>query len=538
MSTGKKIAVVIIVIVVTVLVGLVVIVPLLLDVDRYRPQVARHIQEETGKPAEIRRLALTVFPTVSIRVDDFTLGNPPGFPEGYLLKARRIYAVLDAGELWHRRVVVKSLELDELAINLLSDSRGRWNFESTAKQKTTKKVAETASEPPLFTLGVISKVKVARGQLTAANLLASGRKGPNFFEAHDVSSTLERVDLSAFVTSTSLAAPAILSLPPESVSTGGWVGALYAATPQSVPAAQGDLRADSLRFGSLQATRVKFKVRLFAKQVFFDDLTFDLYGGHAVGALSFNFSGQNPRYITNARVSGVDMARLLEASPDARGKMTGKMEGNLKLSGEVVHSPDPLAGMRGTGQVSIRDGRLPSLQLNRNLSTLARLGNLGPASGDPSSFSSMSADLNIANQRISSNKVVILGNGIEVNGSGSLSLAGAGSLDYEGVAKLMAGQSAVTDLLVNLSGATYADGKLTFPFTLGGTLQNPKFNLKSGGGAGNLGALGNLVAGKSGQQGTQASGQNQPQPGDLVQGITGLFKKKQSSQQQPQQPKP
>jgi hypothetical protein len=161
---------------------------------------------------------------------------------------------------------------------------------------------------------------------------------------------------------------------------------------------------------------------------------------------------------------------------------------------------------------------------------LARLANLGPAEGDPSSFSSIAADLNIANNRISSNKVAIVGNGVNVDGAGSMGMAGAGDLDYQGTASLAAGQNAVSNLLAGLSGAKMENGKLTFPFGLLGTLANPKFVLKGASAAGGLGAVQGLLGG---QQSGQSTGQTQ-NPADLVQGITGLFKKKKPAQTQPQ----
>jgi uncharacterized protein involved in outer membrane biogenesis len=522
MSTGKKIALGVVIFFVVLIVGLVIVVPMLFDIDRYRPQVVARLQEETGKPAEIGHLALTIFPKVSIRVDDFALGNPPGFPQGDFVRARRIYAVVDARALWNRQVVITSFQLDEPVINLLSDVRGKWNFESPPKPAGVAKTA--AHEPSAFTLGVISSVSIKGGELKAASLLASGRPGPTFFEGRSVAIDLEDVDLNAFIAT----AAASLVPPPDASHSLAWAGfgatLLYAAPPPPKPAAQGTLQAEALRFGTFLATSVKTKLRLFPKQVNLDDLNFNLYGGRASGDLAFNSAGQNPRYSTNVRIAGVDVAKLLEAIPEARGKMTGTMEGNMKLAGEVTHSPDPLAGMRGTGQVSVRNGQLPSLQLNKNLTQLARLTNLGAASGDPSSFSSISTDLNIANGRITSNKIAIVGNGVEVDGSGSMTLAGAGSLDYQGISKVASGQNPVTDMLVRYSGATYADGKLSFPFALGGTLQQPKFSLKSAGGAGAIGGLQSILGGK-GQQTTA-----QPSE-DLVKGISGLFKKKQTTQQ-------
>ena len=150
---------------------------------------------------------------------------------------------------------------------------------------------------------------------------------------------------------------------------------------------------DSLHVMNLVLTNVKTNLRLFPKQVFLDGLDFKCYDGHAVGDLSFSLAGQNPHYNTDTKLGGVNVAKLLDAFPDSRGKMTGTLNGTVKLDGEVSHSPDPLAGMRGSGQLTIRNGNLPSLQLNKNLLQLAQLAKMGPASGDPGSFSSIAIDL-------------------------------------------------------------------------------------------------------------------------------------------------
>jgi len=283
--------------------------------------------------------------------------------------------------------------------------------------------------------------------------------------------------------------------------------------------AEGTLKVDSVNVLNLVVTNVKSKLRLFPKQVFFDDLDFKCCDGHAVENLSFSLAGQNPHFNTDAKLDGVNVAKLLDAFPDARGKMTGTLEITVKLDGEVSHSPDPLAGIGGSGQMTIRNGKLPSLQLNKNLLELARVAKMGPASGDPGSFSSIAMDFTIANNRINTTKATIVGNGVDVDASGSLALAGEGSLDYQGVARVAASQNALTSIVGGLSGATIAGGKMAFPFNLVGTLRNPKFTLKSGAGS-QLGAVTGALGGQKG-----ATGQQQ-QPAKAAQGMTGLLKKK------------
>jgi len=490
----------------------VVIVPLIFDVDRYRPQVASLIEEQTGKPAEIGHLALTLIPSLSIRVDDFALRNPSGFPRGYFLKARRIYAVVDAGGLWHHQVVIKSLDLDAPAISLLSDGKGNWNFQSSPSS------AETAPDPPgqkpLFTLGAIANVKITKGQLSVASLLPSGQPGQVFVEADGVSSQLRQVDLNAFTQSAS-------NDNMRQDTGGGWLTSFaYAADESGKLVAEGTLASDSVHVLNLVVTNVKTKLRLFPQQVFFDGLDFKCYDGHAEVDLSFSLAGQNPHYNTEAKLGGVNLAKLLDAFPDARGKMTGTLDGTLKLDGEVSQSTDPLEGIRGSGQLSVRKGKLPGLQFNKDLLDLARLAKMGPASGDLGSFSSIAVDFKIANNRINTARAAFVGNGVDIDGSGSLALAGQGSLDYQGVVKVAASQNSLTNILSGLAGATLADGKMAFHFALTGTLQNPKFTLKSGRAGSPLGAITGALAGQMG------AASQQQRPANPGQGVTAVPKKK------------
>jgi uncharacterized protein involved in outer membrane biogenesis len=447
MAVRHKSAFILVVIVAALcMVGLIILAPVLLHLDRYRTEVVSYLQEKTGKPVEIGHLALTLVPSLSIRVDDFGLKNPAGFPSGYFVKARRIDATLDARALLHWQLVIKSLKLNEAVINLVSDPEKGWNFENSTPSKTSEKVSPEGSHTSFW--GVIPGVEIAGGQLVASYLLPSNEPATIIFEAHNVSSKLEQVDLGAFMDPSS-----------------------------SSPAAQGDLKTDSVRFVSIQGTNVKSKVRLMAKQVFFADGTLEAYGGRGTGDLSFNLAGRDASFSANAHMDGVDVAHLLAAFPQGRGKMTGKMGGTMKFAGEIRHSREPLAGIHGAGNLTVRDGQAPSLKLNANVMKLARFNNLGPATQKPDSFSSLSADLEMAHQRISSRQINIVGYGVNAQCSGSLDVTGAGSLDYQGVAEILSKQGFFTNTMARLYGATSNNGKLSFPFRVSGTIDNPKFSV-------------------------------------------------------------
>jgi uncharacterized protein involved in outer membrane biogenesis len=338
--------------------------------------------------------------------------------------------------LLHRRVVIKSLVLEQPVINLVSDPDGPWNFENP----------RATNMPGTLLFGVISRVEIKRARVIASILLPSDAAGPVFLEAHDVSTELENVNVDAIAD-------------PTSTTLDG----------------EGTLKAGLLRFGSIEAKNLNSNLRLQAREVFFTDVKAETYGGNAAGALSIKVSGKNPSFRTDMRMKGIDMAHLLTAFRNARGKMTGKLEGEIKISGEIVHSLRPLERLHGSGHLTVRNGQVPSLKLNANLMKLVHYNDLGPAKNNPSSFNFVSTDLELDHERISSKVIDIDGYGVDLDGSGSVSLSGSDELNYQGVAEITSQQGFITNLFARLAGGTLKDGKLSFPFHIGGTLDNPVF---------------------------------------------------------------
>lgn len=348
---------------------------------------------------------------------------------------------MDAMALLHRQIVIKSIIVQDPVINVISDPDGLWNFENPP--------SPAHNRAPIFDLGIIPTVTIAGGQLFASSLIDPwDRPGPVVFEVHNLAATLNNVNFNAF-TGTA-----------------------------SVPVATGNLEADSLRLGSIEVTKVESKLRLLTKQVFFDELSVNAHHGHAAGQLAFNLAGKTAQFITHARFSNLEVAQLLARFPGGRGKMTGTMDGQVALGGKIEHSLNPLDGIRGTGNLTVRNGEFPSLNSNENLKKMARFRDAKDAQRDLASFSSFTGDLDLANQRISSREINIAFYGVDLQCAGDLGLSGAGILDYQGVAKVMKKQGFFTNIFARtMHDAKEENGKLVFPVRINGTMVNPKFSV-------------------------------------------------------------
>ena len=79
--------------------------------------------------------------------------------------------MLDFWALLHRKMVIRSLVLEDPEINLVSDPDGPWNFENP----------ETKNSKNTFPLGIIDKVVINRGQLDCVQSVAFGRGRPGLF---------------------------------------------------------------------------------------------------------------------------------------------------------------------------------------------------------------------------------------------------------------------------------------------------------------------------------------------------------------------
>ncbi|HEY0745190.1 MAG TPA: AsmA family protein [Steroidobacteraceae bacterium] len=411
------------------------VLPVLLDANRYRAQVIAYLESSTGKKVELGRLRVTFFPKLNVHAEDLGIRSPPLFPPGYLLKVARIDAQVDPWALLHRKIVIVSVALDEPLVNLISDPDGPWNFENPK--------AKSKQSSPLF--GVVPLVKIKRGHVLLSNLLPDDSPGPVFFEAQDLATEMDNVNVDAITD-------------PFSKTLDG----------------KGSLKAGLLRFGSIEAKNLSAHIKLQARQVLFEDLKGETYGGETRGEFSIRFAGKNASFKVDATMQGIEVAELLNTFPKARGKMTGKMEGHLSINGDIAHTEHPLDGLHGSGKVTVRNGQVPSLKLNANLKKLAHYNDLGPAKDDPSSFNMISTDLELDHNRIVSKVIDIDGYGVDVDGSGSVGLAASGELDYQGIAQIPA-QGFITNMFARLAGGKLTDGKLLFPFRIQGTLDNPIF---------------------------------------------------------------
>jgi uncharacterized protein involved in outer membrane biogenesis len=454
MSTGRKVALAIACVVIGFVLAAVFIAPRFIQINQYRPDVVSYIEQQTGRRVSIGHMALGILPEIAIYVDNFALGNPPGFPSGNWLAVKRIDASLDFGALLQGHFLIRALKLEHPVVSLLADQQGRWNFQAGPPRGP---VRLPPGDPPLFTVQAIINLTLASGEATARTLEANGEPGEYEWTAHDLSLNLGRIDAAELN-----ALGGVPATGPAQASAGSATGRLSIA---------------SLSVLNVQASTLESNVQVSPAQLQLNGLQFDIDGGHCNGTVSLQFGNAPVHYQVQAGFNGVNMVKLLAGFPSARGQMTGTLDGLARLSGRQTPDSQGWEDQQGEGNLTIRNGSWPKLKLDPNLVQLMKLAQLGPTPANLSAFSSISANWRLAAGTIRVPEIRIVSKGAKIDGSGTVDLAHDDSLDFHGVMTVAAHRNTLSNFLAAVAGGKLQAGKMSVPFVVRGTANKPALGL-------------------------------------------------------------
>ena len=167
---------------VVLLIAAVILIPLLVDVNQYKPQIEARVQEATGRSFQIGgEIDLSLFPWVGLVLSDLHLGSPPEFGASELLEVGRFEARVRLMPLLSKQVEIKRviLEAPVIALVKLKDGRTNWSFETpaAAPDKKTPPRRETQGQKeglPLASL-TAEEIAIRNGRLSYEDQ-AAGQK--------------------------------------------------------------------------------------------------------------------------------------------------------------------------------------------------------------------------------------------------------------------------------------------------------------------------------------------------------------------------
>jgi AsmA protein len=133
---------------VVLVVAAVILIPMFVDPNDYREDIARAVEEETGRSFEIEgEISLSVFPWLGLEVGRMRLGNPPGFGDQPFAEIGSAAVGAKLLPLLSRRLEVSTLRLDGLRVHLIRLADGSTNWEDLGGEEQAQPRERRDAEP-------------------------------------------------------------------------------------------------------------------------------------------------------------------------------------------------------------------------------------------------------------------------------------------------------------------------------------------------------------------------------------------------------
>lgn len=107
----------------------VIVLPMVVDVEKYKPQIEQQVAKATGRTFKLGGdLKPSFFPWLGVRLSDLHLGNPPGFKEKDFVSVQSFEVHVKLLPLLSRHIEVKRFVMDKpiIVLEKRKDGKGSW----------------------------------------------------------------------------------------------------------------------------------------------------------------------------------------------------------------------------------------------------------------------------------------------------------------------------------------------------------------------------------------------------------------------------
>ncbi len=121
---------------------LLLVVPPLISVNRFKTQITQLISQSLGRPVRLSSVQAQILPWPGFEVSDLSVAEDPAYGAEPVLHANKVTASIRLLALFRGRLEIGKIDVDEASLNLVRSGPGRWNLDSIFRT-----AAQTASAP-------------------------------------------------------------------------------------------------------------------------------------------------------------------------------------------------------------------------------------------------------------------------------------------------------------------------------------------------------------------------------------------------------
>ncbi|MEN8207392.1 MAG: AsmA family protein [Pseudomonadota bacterium] len=330
----------------------VVVLPMVVDPNDYKEEIAKAVEEQTGRTLTIAGdIELSVFPWLGLDIGPTQFSNAAGFDEPAMASMETVQVRVKLLPLLRKQLEVDKVQLSGLQLYLAKDKNGQTNWAdltgATETGDSDDKDKAVTPAAPGSEGGGLDRLTIGGIEITDASIHWDDQSTGSRYVVNDLSLTTGTIEPGeAFELDLQLQLASTQPVINTGLSLGGelLIAADFSAVTVTDARLQVDARGDSLPAGQMNATlTTDIALGLAAQTLSLPNIELDTLGLHITGSVSgTDISSEEPRFNGSLAMAGFEPRKVLQALGEealvtADDSALGKADAQLTWDASLQH---------------------------------------------------------------------------------------------------------------------------------------------------------------------------------------------------------
>ena len=493
-------------VVVLLLVGVVLSLPFLIDLNKYQDKYKPLIEDALNRKIQLQDIRLTIWPRIGARVAGFAVLDDPAFGSGPFTSLTSLDVGVKLMPLVSGKVEVEEITLRDPVITVIKNKNGVLNISTigrtgVAAPVTPSRAPIPSAEGPLKILALLAvdQVSIGGGKLTYRDLSTAT---PTEYVLQDLELLLKSVRLGQ---TPSLHLATLVQPFNTPVTLDGTFGPLkettdidainlqlalgktsFAITGSTVGRdAKINISSPVINTANLPiALPLKKPVEVHNLQIgaeakgeeaHLHNLSLQLFDGQMKAQGKLTSGSDAPPFSGKVTMEGLQLGPALDAVATTQISISGTAGADLTLQGRGFSMADLTRALEGTGHVAVKEGKVEGVNLLQEAIAILKVAGISLDNPKATAFSTIETDLAIKQGVINVQRLLMDSHDFQATGGGTIGFDQTLNLTLnlnlsQDLSQKIAGSSPVAKLAIK-------DGRLVLPLLITGTVQTPSYGL-------------------------------------------------------------
>jgi AsmA protein len=493
-------------VVILLLVGLVLSLPFLIDLNKYQDQYRPLIEDALNRKVQLQDIRLTIWPRIGARVAGFAVLDDPAFGSGPFTSLTSLDVGVKLMPLLSGKAEVEEITLRDPVITVIKNKNGVLNVSTigrtgVAAPATPSRAPIPSAEGPLKILALLAvdRVSIGGGQLTYRDLSTTK---PTEYVLQDLELLLKSVRLGQ---TPSLHLATLVQPYNTPVTLDGTFGPLKETTDIDAINLQLALGKTSLTITGttvghdakinisapvintanlpialplkkpVEVHHLQIGAEVKGEEAHLHNLSLQLFDGQVKAHGKLISGSDAPPFSGKLTMEGLQLGPALDAVSTTPVSISGTAGADLTLQGRGFSMADLTKALEGTGHVAVIEGKVEGVNLLQEAISILKIAGISLDNPKATAFSTIETDLAIKQGVINLQRLLMDSHDFQATGGGTIGFDQTLNLTVnlhlsQDFSQKIGSLSPVAKLAIK-------DGRLVLPLLITGTTQAPSYGL-------------------------------------------------------------